>query len=261
MQKIQIININNYLGTPEIVDVQDESHPMIPCWAPPPMIPSWAPLPMIPCWAPSSIIRQNDECETEITTEEAARRLDNLLLQGPIEIDTISADKGKRGKELERMIGLKNTNSLTDFKDGELKTFNATNTNINITQLGHCLSEIEANIPYERTKFAEKMEQVIYVPFKNNKCTNYTLSNKEKHPEHYSKIQEDYEYLSKQVRDYIETKTELPPLGTIKSPHNVLCLSGHGSKAYKNPEIYKGNTLFKYYVGFYIRTQEVMTLK
>ena len=139
------------------------------------------------------------------------------------------SNKGKRGQQLEIILGLPNGNSLTDMTDGELKSYTR-GESIAVTQLKHCLNEIiNKKIAFHNSKVGIKMKQTIYVVFYKTSGTykDYTVLNKKTHKKHYQHLKEDYEHICKQIVKNYKKKTELH---TITGPNNLLQIRTKDSK-------------------------------
>ena len=139
------------------------------------------------------------------------------------------SNKGKRGQQLEIILGIPNGNSLTDMTDGELKSYTR-GESIAVTQLKHCLNEIiNKKIAFHNSKVGIKMKQTIYVAFykKSGTYKDYTVLNKKTHKKHYQHLKEDYEYICNQIVKNYKKKTELH---TITGPNNLLQIRTKDSK-------------------------------
>lgn len=82
-------------------------------------------------------------------------------------IDVVN--KGRVGQLLEILLGLQNTNSLTDFVDGELKTNKAYPNGLPletmfITQISSQVDELLNRKPFEESKLYQKIKSLLYVP-------------------------------------------------------------------------------------------------
>ena len=129
-------------------------------------------------------------------------------------------NKGERGQKLEKLLGLENNNNLTDVSDGDLKSTTIGQT-IALTQLSHCLEEIiESSCSFEQSKLGKKITNCVYVIFKKNKdhVGNFLIT-KDTHPEHYKKLVEDFDYISKEIRKIYKSKEKLK---TINGPNKLL---------------------------------------
>jgi hypothetical protein len=199
--------------------------------------------------------------KSQMTIAEAVKRLQEN--QGALDMRSTTSDKGGRGKKLELMLGLENTNTLCDLADGEIKSFGVSSPNIAVTMLGHCLDGIVNGTEFEDTPLGKKLEQVLYVPFdKEGRCLGHVVSNKKTHPEHYQQIKDDYNKIAAYVHWCIVMQMPFPALKDVNKllGLKVLILSGHAGKVKGKyvPQKYKDLELFKYYVGFYVRKKEVM---
>nr|WP_188214096.1 MutH/Sau3AI family endonuclease [Neisseria subflava] len=79
-------------------------------------------------------------------------------------------NKGGVGQFIEKLIGLKNTNALTDFSDGELKTNKADKDSAPLETM--FISQISSNfdqlisdqISFEDSWIYQKIKNLLYVP-------------------------------------------------------------------------------------------------
>lgn len=83
-------------------------------------------------------------------------------------------NKGGVGQFLEKLIGLKNTSSLTDFSDGELKTNKSDITGkpletMFISQISNSFDDlINGNLTFENSWIYQKIHNMLYVPICKN---------------------------------------------------------------------------------------------
>ena len=99
------------------------------------------------------------EDKQRMSIYETQQKLQNLDLDS-VTTDTHSKNKGFRGQLIERALGIPNSSALTDLSDGELKSFTIGQT-IAVTQLMHCLPDIQNRVPYNESKIGIKMQQTI----------------------------------------------------------------------------------------------------
>ena len=180
----------------------------------------------------------------------AANKLQNLdNLKKP------TKNKGSRGQLAENVLGLDNTNTLTDCKDGDVKTFTIGQT-IFITQLKHCLHDIVINhVPFEDSKPGRKIANCCYIPYSKDghNMGSYFVSNKT-HSHHYKKLAEDYDFICKTIREKYEKKETL---STINGPNKLLQIRTKASKiqGVYPPLMFNGVQLKDKYMAFYIRAK------
>lgn len=106
---------------------------------------------------------------------EVLPRLDRVVgkpfgeLLAEYQLDGIIVAKGRTGKLLERMVGLRPGTHLTDFEDGELKTNKARPDGYPLETM--FISQISARVDelFERAPFAEswvyrKIRRIVYLP-------------------------------------------------------------------------------------------------
>jgi len=179
--------------------------------------------------------------------EEKLNGFDYKLLDKP------GKNKGDRGQLLETALGIKMSSDLNDLVDGELKTFTV-GESIAITQIKHCLNEIIFNsVSYEDSKVGKKLKQIIYIGFdRENNFKGALTVNKVNSPSHYNKLEEDFNYISEEIRSIFKKKGELH---TINGPNKVLQIRTKASKinGIYTPLIFNGHQLKDKYMAFYLR--------
>ncbi len=79
--------------------------------------------------------------------------------------DEIIRNKGKSGQLMEKLCGLKLSNTTKDFEDGELKTSELKETTA-ITMITDWIDEIihEKPISFEESRLSKKIEHMIFMP-------------------------------------------------------------------------------------------------
>jgi hypothetical protein len=161
-------------------------------------------------------------------------------------------NKGARGQLLETALGVPNSSDLKDLEDGELKSFTVGQT-IAATQLKHCLSEIiEDKVSFEESKVGQKLKQTVYVGFtRDNDYVGTELLNEETHPEHYSELKEDYEFICNSICTLFNAGKEL---NTITGPNKLLQIRTKASKTNGRyvPLSFAGCTLKDKGMAFYL---------
>ncbi len=107
--------------------------------------------------------------------KEASERLNNLTgirfmdLFTPEELNMIIKNKGKTGQLLELALGMKLSNSNTDFEDGELKSnkcdaYGNPKETVFITQISKIIDDLISQKDFEDTHLYEKIDNILYVP-------------------------------------------------------------------------------------------------
>ena len=166
--------------------------------------------------------------------------------------DKPGKNKGARGQLLETALGVPNSSDLKDLEDGELKSFTVGQT-IAATQLKHCLSEIiENKVSFEESKVGQKLKQTVYVGFtRDNDYVGTELLNEETHPEHYSELKEDYEFICNSICTLFNAGKEL---NTITGPNKLLQIRTKASKTNGRyvPLTFAGCTLKDKGMAFYL---------
>ena len=189
--------------------------------------------------------------DRKLSTKDIEEKLNNFdykLLDKP------GRNKGDRGQILEIALGIKMSSDLNDLIDGELKTFTI-GESIAVTQIKHCLNEIISNsVSYEDSKVGKKLKQIIYVGFdRENNFMGVAKINKAKFPEHYSSLEEDFDYISKEIRKVFMQRGELH---TINGPNKIMQVRTKASKSKVNgnytPLVFNGHQLKDKYMAFYL---------
>ena len=192
---------------------------------------------------------------SEITVEELSKLANECLQLSDIE--NTGKNKGERGQKVENLLGLNNTNTLTDCIDGDLKTTTIGQT-IFITQLLHVLKEIiEGKISFDESKVGKKIGKCLYLVYDKNKgLLGKFHVTKSKYPIHYSKLSEDFDFISNEIRRIYDEKGTLH---TINGPNKLLQIRTKDSKPY-NPLNYNEHQLKDKYMAFYLRSSFAKSL-
>lgn len=161
-------------------------------------------------------------------------------------------NKGYRGMFLEQCLGIPISQKLTDFADGELKTFTC-GESIAVTSLKHCFDDIfDKSISYDESKLGEKLCQVLFVGFsRKNLFLGHNVFNKTNHPILYKKLVEDYDYICNQIRIAYVKKEKL---NTITGLNRLLQIRTKAAKV-KNkyqPLTYNDHEFKDKYMAFYL---------
>ena len=185
-------------------------------------------------------------------------KLTTLQVYAQLKVTDFSAfgkpgkNKGARGQLLETALGVPNSSDLKDLEDGELKSFTV-GESIAATQLKHCLSEIiEDKVSFEESKVGQKLKQTVYVGFtRDNDYVGTELLNEETHPEHYSELKEDYEFICNSICTLFNAGKEL---NTITGPNKLLQIRTKASKTNGRyvPLSFAGCTLKDKGMAFYL---------
>jgi len=173
-------------------------------------------------------------------------------------------NKGSAGQILEEAIGLRLSSDLLDFSDGELKTNKFLKgkpaETVAITQLGHVIPEILNNTPWEKTSVARKIGSFILLPVHKDSSNpeDWTYGkavhvNSKDFPIQYSKLGEDYKYVSEKIRSTVLAKGELH---TFNGPYEYLQIRSKDSKrpdGTYNPITVNGRQISNKNYAFYFR--------
>lgn len=141
-----------------------------------------------------------------------------LLSEAQSKLDSIdknnapipSKNKGGRGQWVEKQLGMKHSSKLNDFEDGELKVYKYGQT-IAVTMVKHTLDEIIVDkVSYSESKVGRKLYNVLFVKFaKTGEFVRSLTFNNETYPELCQKLEEDYNYICKEIRRRVELGIEL----------------------------------------------------
>ena len=173
-------------------------------------------------------------------------------------------NKGIVGQIIEKEIGLDLSSDLLDFEDGELKSNKFLNgkpsETLAITQVGHILPEIQAEISWQNSKVLKKISSFIFLPIHkdNPKPSGWVIGkathfSKTKFPEQYSKLSEDYVEISRQIRHVIAATGQLH---TFNGPNQFLQIRTKDSRDMAgnyHPIKFEGKVLSDKNYAFYLR--------
>ena len=197
--------------------------------------------------------------------EDALKKL--VALEGELIGNIGSPDlvnKGIVGQIIEKAIGLDLSSDLLDFEDGELKSNKFLKgkpaETLAVTQVGHILPEIEAEIAWPNSKVLKKISSFIFLPVHKDspdphkwKIGRAVHFSKKIHQKQYLKLAEDYEVISSSIRQILENQGELH---TINGSNEFLQLRTKDAKDASgnyHPVKYKGATLSNKNYAFYLR--------
>jgi DNA mismatch repair endonuclease MutH len=202
---------------------------------------------------------------TKLYLEDALKKIVALEGQRIGDIGTPDlVNKGVVGQIIEKAIGLDLSSDLLDFEDGELKSNKFLKgkpaETLAITQVGHVLSEIEADVSWPNSKVLKKINSFIFLPVhKDNpdpnewKVGRATHFSKKLHSAQYRLLAEDYEAIASDIRQILMKKGQLH---TLNGPNQFLQIRTKDSKdatGKYHPVKYKGVTLSDKNYAFYLR--------
>ena len=173
-------------------------------------------------------------------------------------------NKGVVGQIIEKAIGLDLSSDLLDFEDGELKSNKFLKgkpaETLAVTQVGHVLPEIAADITWANSKVLKKISSFIFLPIhKDNpepqewKVGRAVYFSKELHRKQYVQLGEDYLAIAKGLKQIIENAGDLH---TLNGPNEFLQIrskDGKDSSGNYHPVRYKGLRLSNKNYAFYLR--------
>ena len=162
-------------------------------------------------------------------------------------------NKGGRGQEFERRLGIPPNQKLTDLTDGELKTYTITQT-IFTTQLLHCLEEIiEDEINFENSLLGRKLKRVIYVGFnKSGEFSGYRLIDLDIALNYKNTLKEDFNDISNYIRKQYKDRNELKTKWGRNKLLQIRTKASKNKYGEYTPLIYNGIQLKNKYMAFYL---------
>ncbi len=171
-------------------------------------------------------------------------------------------NKGKRGQELEQLLGKELCSGLLDFDDGEGKSFKSRQT-IAVTQLLHVLDELINGVSFKQSKVFTKLSNCWFIRFtKDDKFDRDLIFNRYTHPLIFDQLSEDWDYISDCVRSAYNNGQQLRTFNGPRDKNGVHKLLQIRTKASPNkktgkytPLVYNGQQLKNKYMGFYLTTK------
>jgi DNA mismatch repair protein MutH len=173
-------------------------------------------------------------------------------------------NKGSVGQIVERAIGVDLSSDLLDFENGELKSNKflggAPAETLAVTQIGHVLNEIHAEISWAKSSVLKKITSFIFLPIhKDASDPDYWIVGRAVHfsekryPVQYKKLGNDYEQIGIEIRKIL---TGSGSLRTTNGSHDYLQIRTKDSKD-KNgsyhPVKFHGRALSNKNYAFYLR--------
>ena len=171
-------------------------------------------------------------------------------------ISNYGANKGGRGQSIEKLIGLPLGSKLTDFDDGEAKSFKEDQP-IKITALLHCIPELlDRSISYSESKVGKKLKNVWFIKFnKDNEFVCDHIFNKDNFRQVCYDVSTDYNDCAEEFIRYYNNKEEIH---TINGRNGYLQIRTNANPrkdgTYK-PLIYNGQQIYHCNMAFYLRNQ------
>ena len=180
-------------------------------------------------------------------------------------------NKGIVGQIIEKEIGLDLSSDLLDFEDGELKSNKFLNgkpsETLAVTQVGHILPEIQAEISWQNSKVLKKISSFIFLPIhKDNPRPSGWIIGRATHfskdifPKQYLKLAEDYVEISRQIRNVIIHSGQLH---TFNGPNEFLQIrtkDSRDSAGNYHPIKFQGKELSEKNYAFYLRPNFLNTI-
>lgn len=188
------------------------------------------------------------------------------LLEGKKISDVNLINKGSDGQKIMTAIGLTNDSRALDFEDGDLKTNKILNgkpaETLWISQIQKNLAMFDKGLTFYDSWIYNKIKQFIYLPIDK---TDEHIIGKPKiisaqlYPDLYAKLAVDFNFISKEIKNCIDLKTELH---TINGPNNYLQIRTKAGKIKGRyiPMVYKNHQLKDKYMAFYFRKDFLFTI-
>ena len=199
-------------------------------------------------------------------TKEAYMRIKKLQGKNIEEIDLVN--KGNDGQKVMTAIGLRNDSRPLDFDDGDLKTNKHLKGNpsetLFISQIKKRIGLFENGLKFQNSWIYDKIKQFLYLPI--HKDDDHVIGipqiiSNELYPELYKKIEEDFNFISKQIQECISNKGDLH---TISGPNYYLQIRAKDSKKKDgtyNPLTHNNHQLYSKNMAFYFTIPFLKNLK
>ena len=176
-------------------------------------------------------------------------------------IPNYGRNKGKRGQEIEKLLGKELCSGLLDFEDGEGKSFKMGQT-IDVTQVLHVIHEMITGVSFNQSKVFTKLSNCWFLRFdKTGKFDTDVIFNRYTSPLIFDKLSEDWDYISDCVRSAYNNGEQLRTFNGPRDKNGVNKLLQIRTKAGKNKEgnytplVYNGQQLKNKYMAFYLTTK------
>ena len=176
-------------------------------------------------------------------------------------IPNYGRNKGKRGQEIEKLLGKELCSGLLDFEDGEGKSFKMGQT-IAVTQVLHVIHEMITGVSFNQSKVFTKLSNCWFLRFdKTGKFDTDVIFNRYTSPLIFDKLSEDWDYISDCVRSAYNNGEQLKTFNGARDKNGVNKLLQIRTKAGKNKEgnytplVYNGQQLKNKYMAFYLTTK------
>ena len=173
-------------------------------------------------------------------------------------------NKGSVGQIIERAIGVDLSSDLLDFENGELKSnkflAGAPAETLAVTQIGHILNEIHAEISWPKSSVLKKITSFIFLPIhKDSPNPDKWIVGRAVHfseksyPAQYKKLGSDYEQIGTEIRKVLAGSGSLH---TTNGSHEYLQIRTKDSKDKSgsyHPVRFQGRALSDKNYAFYLR--------
>jgi hypothetical protein len=173
-------------------------------------------------------------------------------------------NKGSVGQIIERAIGVDLSSDLLDFENGELKSNKFLGgtpaETLAVTQIGHILPEIHAEISWPNSSVLKKITSFIFLPIhKDSPNPDHWIVGRAVHfseksyPEQYKKLGSDYEQIGAEIRKVL---TGSGSLHTTNGSNEYLQIRTKDSKdktGSYHPIKFQGRALSDKNFAFYLR--------
>ena len=173
-------------------------------------------------------------------------------------------NKGSVGQIIERAIGVNLSSDLLDFENGELKSNKflkgAPAETLAVTQIGHVLNEIHAEISWAKSSVLKKITSFIFLPIHKDESNpdkwivgHAVHFSEQSYPVQYKKLGSDYEQIGSEIRKILN---ENGSLHTTNGSNEYLQIRTKDSKDKSgsyHPVKFHGQALSNKNYAFYLR--------
>lgn len=173
-------------------------------------------------------------------------------------------NKGSVGQIIERAIGVDLSSDLLDFEDGELKSnkflrgFPAET--LAVTQVGHTLSELHAEISWSNSTVLKKISSFIFLPIHKDSpdpdkwvVGRAAHFSKEFFPVQYKKLGNDYEEIGEEIRKVLNGTGSLHTTNGTNEYLQIRTKDSKDKNGSYHPVKYNGRVLSNKNYAFYLR--------
>lgn len=173
-------------------------------------------------------------------------------------------NKGSVGQIIERAIGIDLSSDLLDFENGELKSNKflgrAPAETLAVTQIGHVLNEIHAEISWVKSSVLKKITSFIFLPIHkdasdpDNWIVGRAVHFSEKdYPVQYEKLGNDYEQIGMEIRKIMSGTGSLHTTNGSNDYLQIRTKDSKDKNGSYHPVKFHGRELSNKSYAFYLR--------